>query len=559
MKQTLTRYHTVAYLFFLTVISACQPVGIQPVSTSSTISTPAQTPTLSPSIAAPTRTMSPEQAMVIPGSGTGTESSAPTAAQPIPPTSIPETWKTFTNPALNVTLRYPENWQAQTATRVSGPNGFFELSIREYPASKFDRLVNLCVLDANNPDLTSIYGSFPFISDWQGWDVQRQDWIGHGCVVSPSGAAGSQAVLYARDPRSEAHNQLLELRADTAHFGGILSSLRFIEVGVPSTSTGYYDSPFCKEAPKAAPVTTQQIGELLIREYAIANATCDPWKHFDGFQARVKTLAIDQSAAQNRGTESRVESANRALAPFDYRLVVRPTSPQSFDLFKKAGLVIGGFTYFSPVSVNAAGDDFILWVQDSFNSSAPSEVRRGSVRTLKVGEEGFNSIWAGADLITFGYSRDRLFPIGAPAGVDISSNGQLIQTISIPQMGPSGTPVRQMWGWQGHWFVEIAGVLIQDGQLQNLKLGFEEIFNWHLVNDKPFFLMRQEKALSAKASGLYGMVYDGQVVPAFYDDIIHGDLCCDPAVYSILSFSSGVQFYALKDGVWFLVSVQTAQ
>lgn len=548
MRPMPTRHHAVAYLFFLTVISACQPIGIQPVSTSSTISTPAQTPTLSSSIAVPT--MFSQQA---------TESSAPTATQPILPTSIPETWKTFTNPAINVALRYPENWQAQAATRVSGSDGFFEISAWDYPASKFDRLVNLCVLDANNPDLTPIFGPFPFISDWLGWDVQRQEWMGHGCIVSPSGSAGSQAVLYARDPRPEAHNQLLVLRADNAHFGGILSSLRFIEVDVPAPSTGYYDSPFCKEPPKAAPVTTRQVGNLVIREYAIANATCDPWKHFDGFQARVKTLAIVQNTTPNRGTESRVESANRALAPFDYRLVVRPTNPQSYDLFKKADLVIEGFTYFGPVSVNAAGDDFILWVQDGFNNSAPSEVRRGSVRTLKAGEDGFNSVWAGADLITFGYSRDRLFPIGAPAGVDISSNGQLIQSISIPQMGPSGTPVRQMWGWQGHWFVEVAGVLVQDGQLQNLKLGYDEIFNWHLVNDKPFFLMRQGKSFPTRPSGLYGMVYDGQVVPAFYDDIIHGDLCCDPAVYSVLGFSNGVRFYALRDGVWFLVSVQTAQ
>ena len=194
MRHMLTGHHAVAYLFFLTVISACQPIGIQPVSTFSTISTPAQTPTLSPSIAAPTRTMFPEQA---------TESGAPTTTQPIPSTSIPETWKTFTNPTLNVRLRYPENWQAQTATRVSGSDGFFEISARDYPASKFDRLVNLCVLDANNPDLTSIYGPFPFISDWQGWNVQRQAWIGNGCIFLPSESAGSQAVLYARDTRPE--------------------------------------------------------------------------------------------------------------------------------------------------------------------------------------------------------------------------------------------------------------------------------------------------------------------------------------------------------------------
>jgi len=100
-----------------------------------------------------------------------TETSEATITPPVPPTSIPANWKTFTNSDLNLTLRYPENWQAQTATRVSGPEGFFELSTRDYPASEFDRLVNLCVLDANDPNLTVKYGPLPFISNWQGWDL----------------------------------------------------------------------------------------------------------------------------------------------------------------------------------------------------------------------------------------------------------------------------------------------------------------------------------------------------------------------------------------------------
>jgi hypothetical protein len=542
MKQMLTSHHAVAYLFFLTVLSACQPVGIQPVSTSSTIPTPTQIQTLSPSIAALTGTMFPEQA---------TETSAPTITPPVPPTSIPETWKTFTNLAFNITLRYPENWQVQTAMRASGPDGFFELSTREYPASEFDRLVNLCVLGANDPGLTSIYGPLPFISDWQGWDVQRQAWIGNGCVVLPSESAGSQAVLYARDPRPETRNQLLMLRADVAHFGGILSSLRFVEFSAQEPSTGYYDSPFCKEAPKAAPVTARQVGNLVISEYAIANATCDPWKHFDGFQTRLTSLSIDRSTIKERDTATRLENANRALAPFGYRLVSHPSSIQTFDLLKGTDAIIKGVTNFSAVSVNAAGDDFIMWVQDNFSSTAPSEVRPGGVRTLTVWEDGFNSTWVGADLITFDYSKDKLFPVGAPALVDISSNGRKIQTISIPQMSPAGSPVRGLWSWQNHWVMEVAGVLLQDGELQNLKLGYEEIFDWHLVNDKPFFLMRQGKS--------FGVVYDGQVLPTHYDDIIHGDLCCDPARYTIQNSPNGSLFYALKDGVWFLVSVQTVQ
>jgi len=151
-----------------------------------------------------------------------------TITPPVPPTSLPESWKSFRNAALNVTLRYPGNWRLETGARASGQDGFFELSTRAYRASLFDRLVNLCVQDANNPGLAPLFGSLPFITDWQGWDADRQASTGYGCIVSPSGADGAQALLYARDPRPEARNQLLLLRADAAHFGGILSSLRLI-------------------------------------------------------------------------------------------------------------------------------------------------------------------------------------------------------------------------------------------------------------------------------------------------------------------------------------------
>ena len=532
----------------LAVLCACQLVP--------TLTAPAQA-TLTVTTTAtnqPQPTPTPPQAQAT-GTGlvTGTETSEPTITPPVPPTPIPNTWKSFTNAGQNVSLRYPENWRIETNTRASGPDGFFELSTRVYPSSEFDNLVNLCVLDANDPSLVSKYGPLPLISEWQGWDPERQTWIGYGCIVSPSEASGPQAVLLARDSRTEARNQILVMRADAAHFGGILSSLHFIKFNVPSPSTGYYDSPFCKETPKAAPVTTRQVGELLISEYAIANATCDPWKHFDGFQTRVMGLAmaVQRQTLRDRAYAARLADANRALTPFGYRMIAQAANQHTFELLNGTQVVASGFTNFRPVSVNAAGDDFILWLQDNYNSKAPVEVRLGGMRELSYWDEGFNTTWAGEDLISFDYSKKDLFPVGAPAQVEISSNGRKIQTISIPQMGPAGSPVHGLWSWQGHWVLDVAGVLFQDGEMQNPLMGTEEIFDWHLVNGRPFFLVRQGKS--------FGIFYDGQFLPARYDDIIHGDLCCDPARYAVEDLATGAVFYALKDGVWFLVSVQTAQ
>jgi hypothetical protein len=270
----------------------------------------------------------------------------------------------------------------------------------------------------------------------------------------------------------------------------------------------------------------------------------------DGFQTRVTGLGIDRSAIQERSAKTRLEIANRALASFGCQIVANPSGEQGFDLLKGTDAIVKGFTIFSTVSVNPAGDDFILWVQDFDSRVPPTEIRAAGVRSLPYWYEGFNTVWAGDDLVSFEYSEDKLFPVGAPAQVDISSNGRKIQTLSIPQMGPAGSPVHGLWSWQGHWVLDVAGVLFQDGEMQNPLLGYEEIFDWHLVNGQPFFLARQGKS--------FGIIYDGQALPLRYDDIIHGDLCCDPARYTIQNSPNGSLFYARKDGVWFLVSVETA-
>ena len=54
----------------------------------------------------------------------------------------------------------------------------------------------------------------------------------------------------------------------------------------------------------------------------------------------------------------------------------------------------------------------------------------------------------------------------------------------------------------------------------------------------------------------YGISYAGQELPLRYDDIIHGQLCCDPGRYSIISTPTGAWFYALRDDIWYLVHVQ---
>jgi hypothetical protein len=104
-----------------------------------------------------------------------------------------------------------------------------------------------------------------------------------------------------------------------------------------------------------------------------------------------------------------------------------------------------------------------------------------------------------------------------------------------------------LWAWDGHWVLDLEGVVVMDGEILNDKRGYDEMFQWQLLGGKPFYIFRQGKQM--------GLSHDGQTLLYRYDDVIHGFLCCDPAVYNIQSSSIGVWFYAQRDGVWYYVAI----
>jgi hypothetical protein len=75
--------------------------------------------------------------------------------------------------------------------------------------------------------------------------------------------------------------------------------------------------------------------------------------------------------------------------------------------------------------------------------------------------------------------------------------------------------------WNGRWILEVGDFVIQDGEILNKKLGFEEVFDWGLVKDKPTYFFRKGSRV--------GISHDGQVLPIRYDNVEHGR-CCEPAM-----------------------------
>lgn len=394
------------------------------------------------------------------------EEPLPVAAGPPTLTRIPESWKTYELPELGLSLRYPDYWSPQTETRYGGPDGFFELSTRPYAATVFGGLRTLCTLEANLHKHDD-YGLYPTVFDWQGSVAAPGD----GCSVRPSPDApdsGQAALLtrYASDPDS---GQIIILKSDAAHFTGLVSTLRLAALHTRTPSYGLYTSPLCQLSPGTPRTVESEFAGLRVSEYAVVDAACHPYNHFDSFQSRA-----------------------RAFHPKPGDDWLNPLHPPSAD---------------EPQPVQVAGDR-----------------------------------------VEWKYDQDHLFPVGAPSQLHVLRNGQVIYTLAIPHMSPAGGPVRSFWSWEDHWILEVENVVILDGEIQNQALGYDEMFEWHLVKGRPFYFFRK--------ADRFGITYDGQIFPRRYQELIHGFLCCDPGAYRLVSTDSGARFYARRDGAWWYVVVE---
>jgi hypothetical protein len=107
-------------------------------------------------------------------------------------------------------------------------------------------------------------------------------------------------------------------------------------------------------------------------------------------------------------------------------------------------------------------------------------------------------------------------------------------------------PVKGLWSWDGHWLLEVDGFLIQDGEVLNERLGYEDIFGWQLLNGKPFYYFRKGPRV--------GISYDESILSVYYDEVIHYR-CCEASMFNHDGNQDMVWFYGLREGAWYYVEM----
>lgn len=198
--------------------------------------------------------------------------------------------------------------------------------------------------------------------------------------------------------------------------------------------------------------------------------------------------------------------------------------------------------------------DHVSHVSDIYTFSTDSDPITALIVEIALGSENYLiqndviSVWGGyarynsAPIL---YKGELLWARTNSGKLEIKkSNGDIIFTFTVP-LPDNHYPSFRVW--DGHWVLNVENFVIQDGEILNKKLGFEEMFNWGLVKDKPTYFFRKGSKV--------GISHDGQILPIRYDDVKHG-LCCEPAMDNPSMDNNGMRFFGKRDGVWYYVVVK---
>ena len=505
LKQVSSLFLTLSLL--LPFSAACTPASPNPTQTSSPEPTASPVDTSPP---AETPTFAPDQTAT--------------------PTPVWSNWQTFSKRIKKILKLTLPGWQPGEDGAYQGPDGFFRAAY--LPEMAFmNGTYRVCERLANTPQGPA------WMVQWTA--IPQAD----ACLMTPypeMSTNNAQAVV--ENPAGDPEHRYFYLEADTQHIEMIFSSLELLN---PVTQRQPFPSPTGPLRPEDQVFwqgTSPLPQELTLEEHPVVAASVDSPTHVE-FNDRIPDEILQKRAAwRNPSPEAKLEQQNALLEPFGYRL--QPNRVRSdfelYDLYQGDQELQKDIDAFWPVSVSASGGDFALVVEvlnDGYRLVGNDRLINWDMSTSLFTAP----VFYGEDLLTLRWDPER-------SQVQVQRDDETIFSFVAAFLVSS--PAKGFWSWDGHWLLEVDGFLVQDGQILNGALGDEEIFGWQLLNGKPFYYFRHGPRI--------GLSYDGQMLPIYYDDVVHYR-CCEPGAFNTAGNEHMVWFYALRDGIWYYVELGAYQ
>ena len=518
------------YLLFIFVflLPSCNP---QKPLDGNFLNLPSQTVEMPVSEIPPAFTPSPRSATITP---------LPTRAQPTsdPPYDPPADWVLQADENLGFAMKLPNNWEMVEPQSWVGTSGSLDYQIYE---SHFAGPNAVCQMEVNsNPN----FGSSPILQLWnnpQGF---------YGCEILPSrDAIDPNAMLQAWYPNSHETGLILEFKLTPIYVNPIKNGIQ--PWGSSPTSTP--DNSFSK------PVVDYQITEYAGLQFEEFYVTSEEWyrKHdVEAFAGLLPGEARQRQGEIQNNWKKYIPFINQQLAAFDVQIegcTISSCNALTLELGENYGdqksisvLRIGDLL------INQSGIRFFLPV-DELNTHKRYLVSEEKIENLDFSpfysSLGYVPTYAflGDDLIQLVYDPDYLAGAGYSLGLQVLRNDELIFTYTVLSPNPASGPVRGLYVYENHWYLEVADILIRDGVVLNDALTASEIFTFHFLNGNPFYFYRQEKDILIS--------YNGETLPIRYQQVVHEPMCCSGGMVNMTLAQDALGFYALRDGNWYYVVV----
>jgi hypothetical protein len=516
MKILRRNLHHIAWFILALILSACAQMPVQD-----------------------TR---PAQPSAVPfPTSTSTPISQPTLTPTTQPTALPMNEPLFQDPMGWYSFKIPRRWKPTGSPGAfSGSDGFVEtgyLPERMFMPNSLD----VCQWLANIETKQTYWISLDLRPD--------------SCVLNTlPGVAPATKTWIIGNPMVSDIQRYIFIRVDVSHFGEITNSFAWLRpVTAIDHSIAQPGSPRPGDTAfwaAAAPLPAN----FTVKEYPLPPEmqTIDPWHNLFEIPPDAPKPVWKTGIPY---VEPTWEIINRQIKPFGYEF--RAENHEYLYQLIKAGKTLIEHAYkLTPdyPFITPAGDRITFKAYALVNADLPSpfDDNRNTVVYL-VQNEGIN-LWQNGRPDSIDPQRPPIYADHQFLWVQVSDHYQVdVQTpqrdvlFSFTTFEAAGIPIYAFKSWNEHWLLQVSDFLIQDGTILNEKLGFEAIFDWGLLKEKPFYFFRKGPYI--------GISYDGHFLPLTYQEVPHGG-CCGMVFNNPSNDGKTVRFYAKKNGQWNYVVIE---
>jgi len=481
-----------------------------------------------------------------PGSEKITASPVPTGSLTPLPSFIPSTpasdEQVYLDPEGWYSVNIPADWQNRGNPNIfSGENGFFETGY--LPEMMFiDYYLVICQWMAN-------------ISTKNTYSVS---WLGNfreSCqLVTLPEVTPAAVVEVIINPSADFAQRIFYLKADADHFSKMVSTFTWLQPIAEDGELSYQTAPLRAEDISFWENTAPMPPEVTVTEYKLPEEAQDKSPTEEIFTEYVPAEALpDRKGTGGTYIQKTLENINEVIMPFGYELRAGPES-YPYDLYQDGILALKNISRLPDIYTNvSSGSEKLSFIVHTVNNLDKPFYEKGNAASYLIQSDSINlwedkppnpmltegrSIWVEDELLILG--------LGDHTALQVRNANHDLLFSFFTYFG-THIPINKYLVWDDHWILGVSDFIIMDGQILNEILGFEEVYNWYLIDDKPFYFFRKGPRT--------GISYDGQFLPVHYHEIIHG-YCCGLALNNPINHENSVRFFGNRDGTWYYVVVE---